>query len=693
MTSDSTGAPAPEASTDASPSTNFWILVMGALGVVYGDIGTSPLYAMKACFYGPLAVTLSPENVLGILSLFFWSIVFVVGVKYCLFILRADNHGEGGLLSLLALLSTTEAGKRKGAPGWVLTLILFGSALLFGDGMLTPAISVLSAVEGLNVATPATEHWVVPITLGILVALFSVQKKGTGSVGKVFGPIMVVWFVVLGVTGVVHIWEVPGVLAAINPLHAVRFLLRAEPNSFLVLGAVALCVTGAEALYADMGHFGRSALRMGWYAYVMPCLLLNYFGQGALILQHPDAVSSPFYSMVPRWGLYPMVALATAAAVIASQAMISGGFSLARQAVQLGYLPRLTVVHTSRQQEGQIYIPEINWTLMFGCAGLVLGFRSSDNLAVAYGLTVMATMLITSVVYYVLATKTWHWSWWKTALLVLAFLMFDASFLAANLGKFLHGGFVPCLIAAAAFTLATTWKRGRMLLARKISTDAVPLEAFLKEIQERNVPRVRGTAVFMSANSNATPPALTHHCRHNQMLHERVVLLTVTSEPVPAVHAKDRLAVTQLSEGFYRVVARYGFMQTPNVPIVLQGCSLYGLVIDMETVTYYLGRETLIPRKVEGMPDTGARFCLRSCLEMLDPRLRISAFHRHVWLSSGCKSSYEHRSAKGANFKMTYDFFPRRIHCPFYCPFPPEKGHFRAVGAFTRVLTKHALTV
>lgn len=602
MTSESPGAPSTEKTKDKSPSADFWILALSALGVVYGDIGTSPLYAMKVCFYGPIAVPLTMDNVLGILSLFFWSLVFVVGVKYCLFILRADNHGEGGLLALLALLSTTREGEKKAAPGWVLTLILFGSALLFGDGMLTPAISVLSAVEGLSVATRAMEPWVVPITLLILVALFSIQRKGTAGVGRVFGPIMLVWFSVLGAMGIVQIVHAPAVLSAINPLHAIRFLWKADPNSFLVLGAVALCVTGAEALYADMGHFGRPALRVGWYSVVMPCLILNYFGQGALILQHPETVSSPFYAMVPRWGLYPMVLLATAATVIASQAMISGGFSLARQAVQLGYLPRLTIVHTSRRQEGQIYVPEINWTLMIGCVGLVLGFRSSDNIAVAYGVTVMTTMLITSLVFYVLATGTWGWSRWRTALLVLAFLTFDAVFFAANLGKFWHGGWVPCLIALAVFTLTTTWKRGRELLARKISADVSPLDGFVQELRAKKMPRVPGAAVFMSANPNVVPPALTRHCRHSHLLHEQVILLTVESLPVPVVYARDRLDVKDVGHGIHQVVARYGFMQTPNVPIILKGCELFGLAVDTETVTYYLGRETLIPRKIEGMP-------------------------------------------------------------------------------------------
>lgn len=576
-------------------------LVLAALGVVFGDIGTSPLYAVKECFSGPHGAPLNEANVLGVLSLMLWSLTIVIAIKYITFIMRADNAGEGGILALLALAPPSQR-NILGAGGPIVLLVLFGASLLYGDGIITPAISVLSALEGVNVATNAMEHFVVPLTIVVLLGMFWVQRKGTAGVGVVFGPIMVMWFLSIASLGVGQIVQTPSILRAFNPAHALSFLAHQGLHGIGVLGAIVLCVTGGEALYADMGHFGRRAIRIAWYALVMPCLLLNYLGQGAQLLSNPASIeSSPFYEMVPRSLLIPMVLLSTAAAVIASQALISGAFSLTRQAVQLGFFPRVTIVHTSAHHEGQIYIPEINAGLCAACIALVLSFKSSGSLASAYGIAVTGTMTITSIVYYVVITRTWGWKPWKALPLVAGFLLFDLSFLAANLTKIHDGGWVPLALALIVFTAMTTWKTGRKRLAQFFAQDEKPLAAFIDDVAKTNPPRVEGTAVFMAASPTGAPPVLRHHFRHNRVLHEQVVLLSILSENVPFVSSKKRIVVTELPQGFYRVSASFGFMETPQIPAILEAVAIFGLTIDPETVTFYLGRETLIASKRPGM--------------------------------------------------------------------------------------------
>ncbi|RYE93735.1 MAG: potassium transporter Kup [Myxococcales bacterium] len=578
-------------------------LVLTALGVVFGDIGTSPLYALKECFAGHHGAPVTPDNILGVLSLMFWSLFGVVAFKYVTFIMRADNEGEGGILALLALLpEKNKQSPRGGAGGPLVLLALFGAALLYGDGTITPAMSVLSAVEGINVATPTLKDYVVPVTLVILCGLFAVQRKGTEGIGGAFGPVMVVWFSVLAILGVVQLVQNPSVLWALSPWYGVKFLLHNGSTSIHVLGAVVLCVTGGEALYADMGHFGRPAIRIAWYAMVLPCLMLNYLGQGALLLRNPEAAqSSPLFEMAPRWGLYPLVGLATAAAVIASQALISGAFSLTRQAVQLGFSPRVTVVHTSERHEGQIYIPEVNSILWVVCMLLVVFFGSSTRMAAAYGLAECGLMAITSVIFFVVATSTWGWPVWKALPLVAIFLVYDLGFLAANLVKIRDGGWVPLLMGVVIFTAMTTWKTGRQMLAKFFAANNLPLASVLEQIEAKPPPRVTGTAVFMTQNPTGVPVVLRHHYRHNQVLHEQVVLLSVLSENVPYVSPRKRIIVEELPHGFFRVTARFGFMETPRIPAILEAVAIFGLAVDPETVTFYLGRETLIATEHAGM--------------------------------------------------------------------------------------------
>jgi KUP system potassium uptake protein len=576
-------------------------LVLAALGVVFGDIGTSPLYALKECFTEPHGAEVTPENVFGVLSLMLWSLFVVVAIKYVSFIMKADNEGEGGILALLALVPR-EKPTQTGAGGPLVLLVLFGAALLYGDGVITPAISVLSAVEGLNVVTDAMKEYVVPLTVVILAGLFAVQRKGTEGIGVFFGPIMVVWFLALAALGVTQIIQGPAILAALNPLHALRFLTHNGAHGFLVLGAVVLCVTGGEALYADMGHFGRRSIRIAWYAMVMPSLMLNYFGQGVLLLAHPEyAKTSTFFEMVPHWGIIPMVILSTAATVIASQALISGAFSLTRQAVQLGFCPRVTVIHTSEKHEGQIYIPEVNTALCVACIVIVLAFQSSSKLAAAYGIAVTGTMSITSVVYYVVVTRTWGWPAWKAAPLVAFFMLFDLAFLGANAVKIKDQGWVPLAMALVVFTAMTTWKTGRRRLAEYFAQSAAPLDAFLDEVRSKTPPRVNGTAVFMSQSTSGVPAVLRHHFLHNKVLHEQVVLLSILSENVPFVSPRKRIVVEELPEHFYRITARFGFMETPRIPAILEAVTIFGLEIDPDTVTFYLGRESLLATSRPGM--------------------------------------------------------------------------------------------
>jgi KUP system potassium uptake protein len=571
------------------------LLTLTALGVVYGDIGTSPLYALRECFRAEHGITPTHDNVVGVLSLILWSLILVVSVKYITFVLRADNRGEGGILSLLALLlqqkRRTEERRRRLA---LVALGLFGASLLCGEGIITPAISVLGAVEGLEVGSPALAHLVVPITVLILFALFMIQRFGTARVGATFGPIMLVWFVTIGVLGFQSIAETPSVLSAINPWYALQFFRNHGLAGFLTLGAVVLCITGCEALYADMGHFGKRPIRLAWFAAALPMLMLNYLGQGALLLRDNAAAENPFYLLAPPSFQWPLLIIATLAAIVASQALISGVYSLTQQSIQLGYSPRMQIVHTSEKQAGQIYIPEINKALMVGCLVLVLAFRSSSALSAAYGIAVTGAMSITSLLFGVVARTRWGWSRLQVGALVGAFLLIDLSFLSANVVKLEHGGWVPLALAIGIYLLMSTWKRGRMQLGAIQEAGALPLDLFLHGL-ERNPPvRVKGTAVFMTSSAEGVPVVLLHHLKHNKVLHETVVILSVTTRGVPEVPAERGLTLEKLGHGFVRVVATFGFMQTPNIPEVLARAAAQGVPIPPMDTSYYLGRERLV---------------------------------------------------------------------------------------------------
>jgi KUP system potassium uptake protein len=575
------------------------ILCLSALGVVYGDIGTSPLYALRECFHGPHAISATPGNVLGVLSLVFWSLVIVISIKYLGFVMKADNRGEGGILALTALTGAHE-GSARGLKKALLLIGLFGAALLYGDGMITPAISVLSAVEGISIATPALEHLVEPATVVVLILLFLIQRKGTAGIGSVFGPIMLVWFATIAAFGVAQIARVPSVLTAGNPAHAVSFFVENRWHGFLVMGSVFLVVTGGEALYADMGHFGARPIRLAWFSLVLPCLLANYFGQGALLLSSPEAAHNPFYRMLPGWSLYPMVALATVATVIASQAVISGAFSLTRQAIQLGFSPRLRIEHTSEREIGQIYVPAVNTVLMLATIGLVLGFRSSSNLAAAYGVAVTATMAITTVLLVVVARKRWRWSAPAAGLLGL-FLVVDLAFFGANVPKIPHGGWFPLVVAAGVITLMTTWRTGRGL-ANELTRQHTPsLERFRREALDPSVARVPGTAVYLTRMPESVPPALMHNLRANHVLHERVVTLTVLTEPTPTIRERERIEAEALGDGLFRVILHFGFMEDAVIPPVLARAEAPGLEIRSPDTTYFLGRETVFATRRPGM--------------------------------------------------------------------------------------------
>jgi KUP system potassium uptake protein len=571
-------------------------LSLGALGVVYGDIGTSPLYAIKECFGKEHGLAVSPANVLGVLSLVIWALLLVVVVKYLTFVMRADNRGEGGILALFALVQPKKQQQSPLKRKFILMMLaLFGAALLYGDGMITPVISVLGAVEGLSERSTAFTPWVVPITAIILIGLFLVQRRGTGSVGAIFGPAMLIWFAAIAFTGVRAVLANPSVLWAVNPVHAVRFMMEHRFHGFLVLGSVVLAITGGEALYADMGHFGRKPIRTAWFFVAMPALLANYFGQGAALLtQGAEARDNPFYALTPGWEVYPMVVIATVAAVIASQALISGVFSLTQQAVQLGYWPRVRIVHTSGEAAGQIYIPEINWILLVACLALTFGFRSSTALAAAYGIAVTGTMSITSMLFYVVCREKWGWSRLSAGTVVALFLVVDIAFLGANLNKVENGGWFPIAIAVCVFTVMTTWRRGRAELAKWLTSATMPTDLFLTDIAQQKPHRVPGTAVFMTSLPDGIPAVLLHHLKHNKVLHEQVVLLSIQTEDVPVVGGKDRVQVEPLGHGFYRVNAHYGFMQSPNVLKTLRRASLQGLPFDPASTSFYLGRETLL---------------------------------------------------------------------------------------------------
>ena len=573
------------------------LLCLASLGIVYGDIGTSPLYALRECFYGAHSVPPTEANVLGVLSLILWSLLLIISVKYLILILRADNRGEGGILALATLVSEVV---RRGK--FLFLLGLFGAALLYADGMITPAISVMSAVEGLHVATPFFDPGVVPITIVILVALFLFQSRGTTGVGTVFGPITMVWFVVIALLGVHQIAGAPHVLSAINPLHGLAFFIRNGAPGFVVLGAVFLAVTGGEALYADIGHFGTTPIRLTWFVIVLPALTLNYFGQGALLLVHPEAAANPFYRMAPEWALYPMVLLATAAAVIASQAIISGAFSLTMQAIQLGYMPRLKVNYTSERVIGQIYVPVVNWALMLSSIALVLGFRSSSNLAAAYGVAITTTMLITTVLFYVVARRRWHWPAMAAFPVAAFFIIIDLAFFGANMLKIAHGGWFPLLVSASILFLMLTWRKGRRVLRSRISDMCLPLDIFLPELQSQSIRRVSGTAVFMSGNRSGTPLALLHNLKHNKVLHEQVVLVTVQTAEVPYLpDSTNRVTVEKLDEGFWRAQVHFGFMEKPDVPAALQKIDQPGLLFNPMKTTYFIGRETVLATRKLGL--------------------------------------------------------------------------------------------
>jgi KUP system potassium uptake protein len=591
-------APQAETPVGSSKRRELATLTLGALGVVYGDIGTSPLYAVRECLHGEHGLGVSPANVFGVLSLIFWALTLIISVKYVGYILRADNQGEGGILALMALV-TGERSVGARTRKFAIMLGLFGSALLFGDGVITPAISVLSAVEGLTIAAPRLEHVVVPLAIVILVLLFRVQKRGTGDVGAVFGPVMLVWFLTLGTIGIAHIVGEPRVLGALNPAHGFSFLLEHGHRGFLVLGSVFLVVTGGEALYADMGHFGARPMRLGWFAVTLPALLLNYFGQGALLLRDPAAIENPFYRSVPTWGLYPLVALSTIATVIASQALISGAFSLARQALMLGYLPRVKVEHTSAHHIGQIYVPIVNWLLMLSTVALVFGFKSSSALASAYGVAVTLNMVITTLLAFLLARKRWQWSLAAALGVTILFLLPELTFATSNLTKIADGGWFPLGVGLVMFTMLTTWRRGREVLGERFRERLVPLDDFFELMHVEIPARVPGVAVYMTSMSGGTPPALLLNFLHNRVVHERVVLLTIQTEQIARVPESERVTIVELEHGFRRVLARYGFMQTPDVPKLLEHPELHEYSIDY--TTFFLGKETVLPTNRPGM--------------------------------------------------------------------------------------------
>jgi KUP system potassium uptake protein len=569
-------------------------LAVGALGVVYGDIGTSPLYTMRVAFGEFSGLRPTEANVLGVLSLIFWSLFVVVTLKYLVVILRADNRGEGGIMALLALVRRALRNRQR-LLAILFPLAVIGTGLFFGDSVITPAISVLSAIEGLHEATPTLDPYVVPLTLVVLIVLFAIQSRGTGSVGRLFGPIMVLWFAVLAVLGIVEIAEQPQVLSAIDPRHAIRFAVAHHWHTFATLGAVMLAFTGGEALYADMGHFGRTPIRLAWFSLVMPSLILNYFGQGALLIGDPETVRNPFFLLSPDMLLYPMVALATVATIIASQAVISGAFSIYSQSVQLGYAPRARTEYTSGSQMGQIYISGVNWALLAAVIGLVLGFGSSDRLGAAYGLSVTGTMAVTTILAAGVAFGKWRWRASVVFAVFGGFLAIDLLFLGSNVMKISEGGWVPLTIGGLVFVLMTTWRTGRNELYKRLSAESMRLDTFLDTLRPESMQRVPGTAVYMARIGDAVPHALLHNLKHNRVLHERVVLLTVVNDDIPKVPDEERIEVTPLPKRFYRVVVHYGFMESPDIPLALARCAARGLDFDLMDTSFFLGRVTLVP--------------------------------------------------------------------------------------------------
>ena len=604
-------------------------LTLTAVGVVYGDIGTSPLYALRQCFFGEHSVAPTHEAVLGVLSLIIYALLLVISFKYIVIVMRADNQGEGGILALAALIPSRDRNSRSTRGVAVdrpvlIALGIVGAALLYGDGMITPAITVLGAIEGLEVATPLFAPYIIPVSVAILIGIFLIQKFGTHRVGGLFGPIMVLWFLTLATLGIIWIVRAPQVLGAINPAHAITFFREHGIRGFIVLGAVFLVVTGGEALYADMGHFGKRPIRIAWFALVLPALVLNYFGQGALMLIDAKAASQPFFLLAPPWAQLPLVVLATAAAIIASQALISGAFSLTRQAIQLGYAPRLDVEHTSSYEIGQVYVPQVNWFLAIGTIVIVIGFKSSTALGGAYGIAVTMTMVITALLLHVIAVERWKWPLPVALCLTALFLSVDLTFFGANIVKVVQGGWVPLVIGIALFTMMTTWKTGRRLVAERLTARALPLEDFMAAVAATPPARVPGTAVFMTAQPRGTPPALAHNLRYNKILHEHVIVLTVTTAGVPYVPSDDQITVQSLGQGVYNMRAQYGFMQDPNVPDALLLARAKGLDVDLDDVIYFLGRETIIVTRREGM----AMWRERLFVLMARNAVRATAFFR-----------------------------------------------------------------
>ncbi len=578
------------------------MMSLGALGVVYGDIGTSPLYAMRESFESH-GLEVMQENILGVLSLVFWSLLIVISIKYLTVVMRADNEGEGGILALTALIiPSRQPLHHTDRRRWILVMVgLFGTALLYGDGMITPAISVLSAVEGIQVATPVLEPYILPIASVILIGLFLIQRHGTGTVGRIFGPVMVLWFSILALLGLPHIFANPEVLSALNPVHTVRFFANNGWNGFLALGSVFLVVTGSEALYADMGHFGKAPIETSWYVVVFPALVLTYFGQGAFLFDNPEGIANPFYLMAPGWAVWPLVVIATGATIIASQALISGAFSLTMQAIRLGYLPRMRILHTSASESGQVYIPAVNWSLMIAAVGLVVGFRSSSNLAAAYGIAVSMTMVITTVLIYVVMREVWGWSAGLSGIVAAGFLFVDLAYFGANLFKIPDGGWFPLVIGTGIFTFMTTWKKGRQLLNARLRQDELPIERFVGSVAKTAAVRVPGTAVYMYSHPGGTPPALLANLRHNEVLHETVVLVSVVTSDIPRVPRAARTDVWDLGLGFFQVVLKYGFMEQPDVPQALTDITMKGFGIDPDDTVYILGRETVLATDRPGM--------------------------------------------------------------------------------------------
>ncbi len=586
---------------EGRPGRGMALLVLTCLGVVFGDIGTSPLYAFRVCFSPNFGVALAPDTILGVLSLIVWSLIAVISVKYLAFIMRAENQGEGGIMVLTGLLLPGRNLRTNRSVRLLIGLGLFGAALFFGDAMVTPAISVLSAMEGLSVVAPHLGFAVKPVAILILVGLFSIQHRGTARIGRLFGPVMLLWFTVLSVLGIRAVLATPVVMGAFNPVHAFHFLARNSLHGFLTLGAVFLVVTGGEALYADMGHFGKKPIQMAWFLLVLPALLLNYFGQGALLMRNPAAIENPFFLLAPSWAVLPLVVLSTGATIIASQAVISGSFSLARQAVQLGYSSRLVIRHTSPSHIGQIYVPSVNWALMVATIALVGAFGSSDNLAAAYGVAVTTTMVITTVLFSMVARVKWGWPTWVVGLLTAFFLMPDLAFFAANLAKVVHGGWFPLAVAAVVFTAMATWKRGREILAERLRKDLLKVESLVEELGENPPVRVPGTAIFMTGTTHGVPHALLHNLKHNHVLHERVILLTVVTEDLPKVPPPDCIEIHSLGAGIFRIIVHRGFMESPEIEGLVRLLAHHGFTIDLMKTSFFLGRENLVPTLRPGM--------------------------------------------------------------------------------------------